>query len=198
MLLVSACRTSYSGPSRQDHDLQTLVQWMTGDFSSRAQSLQDSAFFDIRLHICRIWPEDQNASWLYVEQATAAAENKPYRQRIYQVSREGKGFKSVVFALPEPANWIGAYATPARFSQLKPQTLSIREGCTVYLEKQRDGSFQGSTRGVGCESTLRGAKYAVTTVTITARQLLSWDRGFNENGEQVWGATKGGYAFIKE
>ncbi len=171
---------------------------MTGDFSSRAQSLQDSTFFDIRLHICRIWPEDQSAGWLYVEQATAAAENKPYRQRIYRVSREGKGFKSVVYTLPEPANWIGACATPAHFNKMKPEALSIREGCTVYLEKQRDGSFQGSTRGTGCESTLRGAKYVVSTVTITARQLLSWDRGFNENGEQVWGATKGGYVFVKE
>jgi len=27
--------------------------------------------------------------------------------------------------------------------------------------------------------------------------LRSWDQGFNEKGEQVWGATKGGYEFIK-
>jgi hypothetical protein len=28
--------------------------------------------------------------------------------------------------------------------------------------------------------------------------LLSWDQGFNDKKEQVWGATKGGYAFIKQ
>ena len=31
-------------------DLETLVKWMSGSFSSEAQSLEDDAFFDIRLN----------------------------------------------------------------------------------------------------------------------------------------------------
>jgi CpeT protein len=27
--------------------------------------------------------------------------------------------------------------------------------------------------------------------------LLSWDRGWDVNGKQVWGAEKGGYIFVK-
>jgi hypothetical protein len=34
-------------------------------------------------------------------------------------------------------------------------------------------------------------------VTLDQGQLLSWDQGFDSENKQVWGATKGGYVFIK-
>ena len=44
---------------------------------------------------------------------------------------------------------------------------------------------------------MRGASYASSIVTLTPKYLLSWDRGYNKEGEQVWGAEKGGYMFRK-
>jgi hypothetical protein len=44
---------------------------------------------------------------------------------------------------------------------------------------------------------LRGASYATSEVVITDEQLLSWDRGWDANGKQVWGAETGGYIFVK-
>jgi hypothetical protein len=32
---------------------------------------------------------------------------------------------------------------------------------------------------------------------VTETTLESWDRGFDAGGEQVWGATAGGYVFEK-
>lgn len=201
MLLLSwlffACSAAKK-TSGADKDLARLVEWMNGDFSSEAQSARDSDFYDIRLHIRPIWLSDKPNHWLYVEQATAAAQHKPYRQRIYKVEREGKGFKSIVYTLPDPAKWIGGQNNPALFDALKPADLSLRDGCTVYLELQQDGSYAGATRGAGCESNLRGAKYASSKVSITRDMLRSWDQGFNEKGEQVWGAVKGGYEFVKQ
>ncbi len=197
-LLLPNCAAPKAGSQNADPDLDTLSAWMTGDFSSQAQSQRDSDFFDIRLHIRPIWPADRTNRWLYVEQATAAAETKPYRQRVYRLEREGAIFKSIVYTLPEPERWVGAWKTPGLFDQLNPEALSLREGCTVFLEKISDQEFRGATRGQGCESTLRGAKYASSTVTLSARELVSWDQGFNEKGEQVWGAVKGGYVFVKQ
>ena len=180
------------------NDLQQLVTYMVGDFSSQAQSQRDTDFFDIKLHIRPIWTSDKANQWLYVEQAAAAAESKPYRQRIYKVEIDpAGGFRSIVYTLPEPTSWAGKFKTPEDFDKLKPTQLSLRDGCTVFLKKQKDGSFAGATRGNGCESTLRGAKYASSQATITKTMLRSWDQGFNEKGEQVWGATKGGYEFVK-
>ncbi len=197
--LLWQCTTSHSIEKGAKNDLDQLVQFMVGDFSSQAQQQRDSDFYDIRLHIRPIWESDQANHWLYVEQAAAAAESKPYRQRIYKVEHTSAGsFKSIVYTLPEPAKWAGKYATPQVFDSLKPTELSLREGCTVYLKKQKDGSFAGSTQDEGCESSLRGAKYATSKVIITKSMLKSWDQGFNEKGEQVWGATKGGYEFVKK
>ncbi len=195
ILLSSAFLPS---PPAKDRDLKTLLQWMTGDFSSQAQSQRDSDYYDIRLHIQPIWKSEKGVHWLYVEQATAAAQDKPYRQRVYKVARDGKnGFKSIVYTLPTPEKWVGGYKNTEVFNALKPADLSLREGCTVFLERKPDGRFSGSTNADDCESTLRGAKYASSKVTITKNMLLSWDQGFNEKGEQVWGATKGGYEFVK-
>lgn len=58
-----------------------------------------------------------------------------------------------------------------------------------------DGSFVGRTEGNGCASELRGAAYATSEITLTASEMVSWDRGFNSAGKQVWGAPTGGYRF---
>ena len=192
------CATMRTTEKTTEDDLRQLVNYMVGDFSSHAQSQRDTDFFDIRLHIRPIWTSDKANRWLYVEQAAAAAESKPYRQRIYKVEIDpAGGFRSIVYTLPEPTSWAGKFKTPEDFDKLKPTQLSLRDGCTVFLKKQKDGSFAGATRGNGCESTLRGAKYASSQATITKTMLRSWDQGFNEKGEQVWGATKGGYEFVK-
>ena len=76
--LIYQCK-SLPAHKGADKDLQQLVKFMVGDFSSQAQSKRDSDFYDIRLHIRPIWTSDKANHWLYVEQATAAAESKPYR-----------------------------------------------------------------------------------------------------------------------
>ena len=57
--------------------------------------------------------------------------------------------------------------------------------------------LDGRTLGDLCKSTLRGAAYATSVVSIGRAALVSWDRGFDESGKQVWGAVKSGYVFEK-
>ncbi|MBK7887481.1 MAG: hypothetical protein IPJ86_09325 [Bacteroidetes bacterium] len=33
---------------------------------------------------------------------------------------------------------------------------------------------------------------------LKENMLPSWDRGFNDDGVQVWGAERGGYIFLKQ
>jgi hypothetical protein len=80
----------------------------------------------------------------------------------------------------------------ARFA---PDSLLLREGCTVALERAPDGAFVGGTVGTGCRSSLRGAAYATSEVRIDPDGIESWDRGFDPHGNQVWGATAGPYVF---
>lgn len=200
-LFFQACSVSKQATGKAS-DLTRLVNWMSGSFNSAAQAQRDTDYFDISLHMQLIWPQlsnDRQGYWLYVEQAMSARADKPYRQRIYRVEQlDAQTFRSSVFLIPEESKYVGAWRTPQVFDNLSPAQLETREGCAVQLTLQPDGSFQGSTIGKGCESTLRGATYASSKVIISTKGIDSWDQGFNAQDIQVWGATKGGYEFRKE
>ena len=171
---------------------------MTGSFSSKAQAEADSSYFDISLHMYPIWEEEENGPWLYVEQAVSAAQDRPYRQRVYQLSElEDGSFRSRIYTLPSPEHYIGAWQEISRFDSLSPSQLELREGCAVYLQPQANGSYAGSTEPNTCASSLRGASYATSEVQVFPNEIISWDRGFDSTGVQVWGAEKGGYRFVK-
>lgn len=179
-------------------DLQVLQQRMTGLFSSRAQSLEDSSYYDIALHMEPIWPERKDGYWLYVEQAMARMLEKPYRQRIYHLTRQDKyTLVSKVFELPQPLRFAGAWKNKSLLSAITVDSLIDRQGCAIYLRKDDAGNFSGSTPGKACLSSLRGATYASSEVIIYADRLVSWDRGWDKDDKQVWGATKGGYRFVR-
>lgn len=182
----------------QSADLKLLAEYMEGSYSSEVQHEKDSAnYFDIRLKIARIWKNNPDGYWFYVEQAVAEYSDKPYRQRIYHLTESGKNvFSSVVFTMTQPLRF--THKPELVDSVLTPDSLIEREGCTVILRKVKENEFAGSTDGKKCPSDRSGAAYATSEVTIFANELHSWDRGYNDKDEQVWGATKGGYIFIKK
>lgn len=185
-----------STPANAKPSLDLLKQRLTGSFASTEQSAADPEnYFDIRLHMAPIWTERSDGPWLYVEQATAQAPDRPYRQRIYRLSEPTPGtYRSEVYTLPDNKTAIGAWSDPAKLKDLSPEKLTLRDGCALELS-WKEGAFVGATKGQSCASDLRGAKYATSEATILADRLITWDRGYDTKGEQVWGATKGGYVF---
>lgn len=80
--------------------------------------------------------------------------------------------------------------------QAEDEQGELKDGCTVTLNK-RNNTYIGGTDADKCPSDLRGAKYATTKIVLKKGILNSWDQGFDANGKQVWGATQGGYNFVK-
>lgn len=205
MFAIAGCASGSSEKQRvaepTEPGLQRLADWMEGSFSSAAQASRSDEYFDIRLEMVRIWPEHRGDQvWLYVEQATTSSLDRPYRQRIYRLERIGENrFVSAVYELPpDPLAFAGWWQTPQLFDRLSPSDLSELTGCSVYLQYMpSEDRFVGSTEIGTCESTLRGAAYVVSEVTITPNLLLTWDRGFDADGEQAWGAVDGGYEFMR-
>ncbi len=147
-----------------------------------------------------IWKKEKNGYWLYVEQATATAQDKPYRQRVYHVYKhDDTTIASKVYEIKDPKPYVNAWKEEQKLKSLTRDQLVDRQGCAIYLRKDADGrSYSGSTPGKECLSSLRGATYATSEVVIYKDKLLSWDRGWDADGKQVWGAVKGGYVFVKE
>ncbi len=174
---------------------QEVMKLMTGSFTSEAQSLEDTSYFSITLHMYPIW-EGEKGNWLYVEQALSSTPDKPYRQRIYEVKVAEDGtIASSVYRVEDQDKAVGQWKTPEYFDALGKDILVEREGCTVFLRKQDDGRFKGSTNERDCKSSMLGASYATSEVEFDEKGVMSWDRGFDDSGEQVWGAEKAGYRF---
>lgn len=183
-----------------DPNLDRLAAFMIGSFSSEEQAKADPENFrPIVLHMARIWRDRPEGTWLYVEQAVATAQDRPYRQRIYHLTVQSPGvIRSDVYTLPgEARSFTGAWRDESKLWGVTPDRLTLRDGCSITLTLQPDGTFQGATSGTGCGSELAGARYATSEAHIFPDRMVTWDRGFNDKGEQVWGAEKGGYIFVK-
>lgn len=179
--------------AQTDNDLQRLAKLMQGSFSSAEQAKSDSAFYSISLKIIPIWSHRTDGIWMYVEQAMATNLDKPYRQRVYRLSRfSAQEFESAVYTLVNPLRFAGK---PELLANLNPDSLSLREGCSVFLKAHSKYEFSGSTGAKTCPSDLRGASYASSEVVIDRKKMISWDRGYDAEGKQVWGAVKSGYVF---
>jgi hypothetical protein len=180
-------------------DVEVLVDYMIGSFSSEEQAEKDSNYYNIELEIVQIWKDRTDGPWIYIEQAVAESKDKPYRQRVYQLRKRKDGeIESIVYTFPDPLRFAGDYKKNFSLLRLTPDSLTLREGCEVVLYQADDGYFEGSTVDKNCSSDLRGASYATSKVLIDRDKLISWDRGFDKNGNQVWGATEGGYIFKKK
>lgn len=184
-------------PEISTESLNEIFEMMKGSYTSNAQSIADTTYYDISLHMYPIW-NSKDGKYLYVEQALTEAQERPYRQRVYALSQLEDGrIASKVYSLDNPESLIGKWKTPEYFDSIDLSILKEREGCTVYLNQKKDGSFSGSTQDDECKSTLRGATYATSVVTVFSDKIMSWDQGFDSEGKQVWGATEGGYIFDK-
>jgi CpeT protein len=192
-------KTESSELSQAPFDL--LKSYMAGQFSSQVQSQQDSDFFDIRLRMEPVhrWNNSGNEFYLYVEQAMAATLQKPYRQRMYKVVADDEThFTSQIYLLPNASRFIGKSGNDSLFTILTADSLELKAGCEVHLTYDSSKRiFAGSTRNRTCPSERSGASWTSSEVTISKDGMVSWDRGWNTTGEQVWGAKKGGYDFKK-
>ncbi|GAB5526683.1 MAG: chromophore lyase CpcT/CpeT [Roseivirga sp.] len=199
MLLVVILLVSCSQGKQQEEEKEVpLIDLMIGSFDSKKQSEADSTYYHISLHMYPIW-KNREGTWLYVEQALASTQDKPYRQRVYQLTALADGtLKSSVFTLKDQDRFIGKWQEPGFFNQFSANSLlEERDGCAVIMKRIDASTFEGATVGKNCISTLSGAAYATSKVTISADRIESWDQGFDSHDEQVWGAEKGGYVFDK-
>jgi len=183
-----------------DKVLDQLYGYMQGSFNSKNQANLDSTYYNIILHMYPIW--ENRGKFLYVEQALSSMSNNPYRQRIYELSRvTDSTIASIMYEIPNDSLYIGQWQNKTLFDTLNITDLKLRKGCDVILKQITETTFKGGTIDPNCLSDFRKAAYSTSQVEICKDQIISWDRGYNNNDEYVWGAEKEGYVFdriIKE
>jgi len=173
-----------------------VARLLTGRFDSSAQAARDPQYFAVQLHACAVTLPAVGENVVYVEQAMLSAVDAPYRQRLYVVEQDGDAVVSAVLELDAPEQVIGVcdFSAADRDRVLSARTATPLPGCAVVLQPDGDG-WSGGTVDDACANDYAGATWASTEVRLTETAIESWDRGYDADGQQVWGATAGGYVF---
>lgn len=191
--------TGTGNADRAEQTADRLALWLSGDYDSADQEAADFNYYGISLRMCRVSLPALGERVLYVEQALLSDLDRPYRQRLYRVLPvDDTTAVSEVWQAVSPgreAGLRGLCDDPDSF-EFGAADFEQRDGCAVTLT-WNGSSFVGSTTADACLSSLNGATYATAEVTLAPDLLTSWDRGYDSDDRQVWGATAGAYEFVR-
>lgn len=201
VLLVILVLSSGCGSSdwrSTDADLNLFLDWMTGSFSSHEQFEANPDYHDIRLEMVRIWKERADGYWLYVEQAEATSLEKPYRQRVFRLSRvDDSTMTCTTYTFDDPLRFAGGFKNANPLGALTADSLSESSGCDIYFRRKGESEFVGTMPPGECLSDWRGARYVTSDVKLTESMFYTLDRGWDADSAQVWGSKTTGYFFRK-
>ena len=176
----------------QQH-VDEVVAHLTQTMDTTQQAAENARFVGVQMTTCSISVIGQEGTYLYQEQALSESLESPYRQRFLHIglSDDATRVESRTFKPPVPDRWTGLCR------QAYPTIASGDLGnlvCTVGLRPSILG-YVGSTPNTGCPVNLRGAVRLTNTIVLHQDGMDTWDRGFDADGIQVWGAQTAPYKY---
>lgn len=191
--VIIGCNEPFEPTDEDLADLQQLVAWMTGYFDNETQYNSNPSLYWIELGMKRIWADEEEGYYLYVEQAYSpndpeVPEYDPYRQRVYHIRVVGDNqFVSEVYEFKSDSDELDvvkAYEEEDPLSDMTLASFNKKTGCEVYLSLNQDGTaYEGGTKGKNCKTAFPGAEYATSEVTISETSFSSLDEFYDENDE---------------
>ncbi|UIE37222.1 chromophore lyase CpcT/CpeT [Leptodesmis sichuanensis] len=189
-----------TGPTKslkqQAEDVAALLE---GQMVTSAQSMETPEAPRVRMTTCRIQVTnasvDPGSIFLYQEQALTNNLSKPYRQRFLQISPSPatESVRSLSFRPTTAATFAGLCNKSLAERTLRLSDLGTYV-CSVFL-KPSGNTYIGNTPINGCPANYRGAVRITNQIELTPTGMNTWDRGFDANGQQVWGAKTEAYQY---
>lgn len=188
-------------------DYQYYKQVIEGRFSSYPQTLIDTTKSDVLIRTK--WIEKLDEYDIFYTQQGEYYDNifYPYRQRIYKTKNEGTHILLEINTIDIPYTILqdtpkGEHPTfTLDTTQIKSELFQPKQGCDIKIIKvyQKDNTpiLYGSTNQNDCVASFNGSTYTQVEFLILPIGLISWERGYNENDEQVWGPEQSPYLFMK-
>lgn len=176
--------------------VQGVVSHLVGVMDTTAQATNNPKAPSVRMTTCEVEIEETpNTVYLYQEQALTKKLDRPYRQRVLNIKPrdDGQTIISESFKIVNPEALIGLCNQPQTERKLSLEALE-KSVCTVFL-KPKDNGYIGETPPKGCPANVRGAVAITNTIVLHETGMDTWDRGLDENGNQVWGAEDDPYQY---
>jgi uncharacterized lipoprotein YbaY len=200
-IIIATTISWLTAPAQANPDLtaQTaqVVQHLEGILSTAQRAAANPKVANVTMTTCRVQVANPPAGsiYLYQEQAIVPSLDKPYRQRILEISPRpaSQTIRSRSYKLADQAKWVNFCDRPSR--QIQPQDFPIGV-CAVFLKPTPEG-FSGTTEATGCPANVRGAVMIRNRIRLHPNGMDTWDRGYNAQGKQVWGAGDAPYQFLR-
>lgn len=194
MISVLFIPAPVSAIPESDH-VQAVVAHLEGIMDTSTQAAAgDKA--DVQMTTCRVQMIDRAESvYLYQEQSLRENLGKPYRQRFLQI-KTGAEKDTVISQSYRPINsqqWVGLCDQPEQERVVNSEEIS-QPVCSVLL-KPKMSIYVGTTPSEGCPTQVRGAVKITNLIILHNQGMDTWDRGFDAEGNQVWGAKNESYQF---
>jgi hypothetical protein len=88
--------------------------------------------------------------------------------------------------------------TPQEHLQnIPPELIVLKQGCSILIYKDNLNAFRGSTIQNNCKGSFGGATYTTSEFVVYPHEIISWERGWDNNGNQKWGSKESPYIFLK-
>jgi CpeT protein len=186
-------------------DMEEYVNRISGKFSTRFNQTIDSTKDDVMVRTI-VFKRYPTVTWLYTQQGEFLnGKYYPYRQRIYAVEQMDEYYiRLSIFAFKDDAAYYTVLddttssLTPQEWLQNVPNEMLIaKEGCSILIYKDNLGAFRGSTNEKDCKGSFNGATYTTSEFVIYQHEVISWERGWDDEGNQKWGPKKTPYIYSK-
>lgn len=197
-ITAAALSLSATAAASAQDAAEELAGVLAGSFTSMEQCAVEG-WGCVESELVRIWPERTDGVWLYQENAwlgddpesaDPGAKERPYFQRLVRLAPDGEGrVLRTIYSLTDPAAAVGAYADT---SVLTPDMVGA-PSCSGPVERIAAGYWVADFPT--CPSGLRGAVRTHSRSIHTPDSFANWDRGFDAQGNVVWGPRASGYVF---
>ncbi|MBP0019951.1 MAG: chromophore lyase CpcT/CpeT [Cyanobacteria bacterium SBLK] len=149
----------------------------------------------VRMTTCRVKMQGETSIFLYQEQALTYSLEHPYRQRFLNIlsDRTETRIFSRSFKPLELEKWVGFCHRPIEERVIQRSDMGVGF-CSVFIVLVED-TYVGKTPEEGCPTHYRGATRMTNTIILHADGMDTWDRGFNAEGDRIWGAEDEPYRF---
>lgn len=188
--------------------LKHLGTCLAGVFQNRQQALAEPAWF---VHI-RLWSHPvglftEDSFTFFLEQASAAFPQPPYRQRVLRIQQQAQALVAEYYALKRPQHYQGAAQAAERLqsltlAELQPLVNSRLE-IKYYSDSEKQRFEARQYPGERCEFAVgdetKFVELAFDVITQSGETtFLMYDKGIEPTtGKATWGALNGPFRLQK-
>lgn len=200
ILIISLIAAFYSCKAQNKiskHDLKEFCINLPGIYSNALQAKNDKMFNKKSLTITPIWQNKKKEFWFLEEQANFENTRKNKSKIVFSIFKMNDSvIVKQIYTIKKSFLTKQNSTTDNYIHNLTSKNIILKVGCALFFTKKNE-TYNGRTHDTDCPSSNNGAQFESRNETISPNAIFILSQGFDINGKQVWGNTKGEFKFYK-